>query len=101
NPFLMEGAPCDDGDSCTAEDLCVDGACFGTPQPDLSACDDGDSCTLGDVCHDGVCEGMPSDTCDDEERCAPDGSLCDDGNPCTTGDVCVEGSCIGDTGPME
>ena len=88
-------APCDDGDPCTTDERCMDGACGGgvpivcapsdqchatgecdpyngcpnTPLPGM--CDDDVSCTL-DSCHalDG-CLHTPLD------------ALCDDGDPCT------------------
>ncbi len=47
--------PCNDGNSCTAGDTCVDGQCIGATQPDTTPCDDGNACTTGDRCVDGIC----------------------------------------------
>jgi hypothetical protein len=42
-----DGAGCDDGDVCTADDVCLDGGCVGDPRPD----GDGDGiCDPVDVC---------------------------------------------------
>jgi DNA-binding beta-propeller fold protein YncE len=40
-----DGTGCEDGNACTVEDVCSDGACIGTPL----SCDDGTVCT-GDSC---------------------------------------------------
>ena len=100
--FSMNSAPCDDGDMCTAFDLCNLGQCVGGGQiacnddnpctddsclalvgcefvPNEAACSDDNPCTGGDHCHQG--------------KCSPTGMVdCDDGNPCTD-DLChlVEG----------
>ena len=100
-PFA-EGDACDDGNLCTENTTCQEGACLGNTvlcddedpctadvcSPVLGcrfeavsdalgvACDDGDVCTTGDVCIDGACAGAPR--------------VCDDGDPCTD-DVCTEG----------
>ncbi|MEZ4265743.1 MAG: hypothetical protein R3F39_05140 [Myxococcota bacterium] len=80
----LSNTACDDGKPCTLGDLCVDGACVGTPV----VCDDGKACTI-DVCDpaNGQCSSQPY----------PDAATvpCDDGNACTSNDVCVAGSCKG------
>lgn len=71
---------CDDGDLCTTDDYCSEGACVGT----LNPCEDGNECTAG--------------TCNpDTGRCeqAPVEGPCNDGNLCTLGDTCYEGECRG------
>ncbi|MEY3011279.1 MAG: hypothetical protein RIT45_14 [Pseudomonadota bacterium] len=93
------GGLCSDGDPCTVQDGCVDGACAGKPMPcdddnpctddvceakgdqgacvhtaNSGACSDGDVCTLGDACKDGACAAGAA-------------AVCNDGNPCTT-DAC-------------
>ncbi len=71
--------PCNDNDTCTLNDICVDGACeSGTPL----SCDDGNSCT-SDVCN-------PLIGCTHANHAEP----CDDGDPCTLNDFCAAGSCI-------
>ena len=73
----QNGAGCNDGDACTKNDGCVDGACAGTP----TACDDGNPCT--------------DDSCDPKTGCAftPNSLPCNDNNACTTGDTCSGGVC--------
>jgi len=77
----LDGFPCDDGNPCTIEDMCLDGECVGTPK----SCDDGNFCT--------------TDSCDAEtgeciHQCN-EGTACDDGNPETIEDKCqlVDGEC--------
>ncbi len=76
------GAPCDDGLLCTAEDLCnyKSGpvACNGT----VVTCNDGNACT-NDSCSaaTGACQNLAGS------------GACDDGSPCTYPDTCSGGSC--------
>ena len=72
-------APCDDGNPCTEDDRCFDGACVGA----LKTCDDENPCTK-DWCEVEV-------GCVHEDRDKP----CDDGNPCTSVDTCADGKCVG------
>lgn len=82
----VEGA-CDDGDPCTPDDVCSDGACVGNG---ALACDDGNPCTV-ERCEPGVgCVSEPAD-----------GGACDDGDPCTVGDVCSAGACVAGTDPLD
>jgi hypothetical protein len=84
-PCELNGAPCDDFNACTVQDLCVAKVCAGEEHP----CDDGDSCTY--------------DHCDVNVGCfsglAPDGCACDDGNACTIETTCQSGICLGDAHP--
>jgi hypothetical protein len=89
------GAPCDDGNLCTVDDVCqANGSCKGTHK----ACDDNNACTK-DSCdlNTGNCVNTPI-TCDDGNACTVDtcdpvlGCIftqvaCDDGNVCTV-DTC-------------
>jgi len=72
--------PCDDGNPCTTQEVCVDGTCRATAARN---CDDGNLCT-DDRCDPGVPGG-----CVHLANTVP----CDDGNPCTIGDVCAQGAC--------
>jgi hypothetical protein len=108
---VCQGTPinCDDNNSCT-RDFCdpATGLCRHDPligQP----CDDGNLCTQNDVCvqivGDGVvCRGTPVG-CEDSNPCTQDfcdpatglcrhdplvGVACDDGNACTQDDRCVQ-----------
>ena len=82
----LDDVPCDDGDLCTASDLCVEGACVGEGEVD---CDDGVPCTL--------------DLCDPWFGCLHEDldALCDDGDPCTGDDQCIYGACVGTTDVCE
>jgi hypothetical protein len=74
------GAMCDDGDACTQEDKCVDGACGGAEL----VCADANPCTL--------------DVCNSESGCVSyplTGNPCDDGSACTDQDQCLDGDCVG------
>ncbi len=76
-----DGAPCDDGNACTADEHCLLGVCTG-----WLPCDDGDGCTIDcDPKGSGGCIKVP----------APLGTPCEDGNPCTTLDKCEETGCSG------
>ncbi len=74
-----DGTACDDGDECTVDTVCSDGACIG----DARVCDDDEPCT--------------DDSCDSATGCVftPNDDACDDGDPCTSDDVCNNGSCVG------
>ena len=84
-----DGAPCNDGDACSAADVCVGGACLGTERT---------VCNASDPCHvPGVCDALTG-ACSNPPR--PDGSACEDGVLCTAGDTCQDGVCVtGGPGP--
>ena len=70
---------CDDGDPCTAGEICASGSCVGKP----TNCDDGNACT-NDACEAGFgCVGKSNL------------SSCSDGDPCTENDACSKGTCSG------
>jgi len=122
------GGACDDGDSCTYDDVCQAGACVGTADPACGAggncagklpntpCDDGDPCTVNTRCVSGVCQGDPVDCSAFNTLCttgqcdaatgicygAPvnNGAPCDDGDTCTTDDQCAGGQCVGTPNPV-
>ncbi|MCB9531156.1 MAG: hypothetical protein H6700_05265 [Myxococcales bacterium] len=76
-----DAGSCDDGDLCTLDDRCEDGACVGTLKV----------CGAPDACLSGACDP-------DTGEClsAPAEGECNDGDQCTTGDVCVDGACLAD-----
>ncbi len=84
NPNKADGAPCNDGNACTQNDVCTAGACTAGPAV---------TCAASDQCHDpGTCSpatGMCTNP--------PKGNniLCDDGDACTQKDVCTNGVCVG------
>lgn len=103
----LSGSPyaCDDNSPCTADSCDSALGCVYTPV--AGTCDDGNTCTIGDECVDGVCTGAPA-SCDDLNPCTYDvcdpasgcvftnvDNPCDDEDACTTGDTCINGGCIG------
>jgi hypothetical protein len=85
------------------------GDCEMSPEADELPCEDGDSCTLNDICDSGSCTiGDGSVACDDLNPCTTDSCLpesgcahdpvsgeCNDDNPCTHSDSCIAGYCVG------
>lgn len=112
----VSGGSCDDSDSCTTNDTCVNGVCMGTPSSGGS-CDDFNPCTTNDRCMNGTCSGTPvagGTACGDAgcqgtctvvpvvnmAFCVPDpaanGRPCTDSfGDCTTNDRCMGFICIG------
>jgi hypothetical protein len=78
-----EDGACDDGDDCTVDDFCSNGACLAFPK---DCTDVADACNVG-VCigTTGICAAQP----------ANDTDPCDDGNDCTLDDICSNGTCAG------
>jgi hypothetical protein len=105
------GQQCDDGDVCTANDMCSDGRCTGTFQTGAT-CDDRDECTRNDRCTvdpvlGEICTGEPADTgtrcgggCGTCQPSSFGGMVCVgdpayDNQACDPGfGPCVEGTCI-------
>ena len=102
------GASCDDGDPCTANDVCSAscGVCAGQP----TTVDDGNPCTVdacdsatGNAVHVAILgddnNSCTIDSCDVNvgiiHTPAPDGSWCDDGDVCTVDDTCTNVQCGG------
>lgn len=73
------GEPCDDGNTCTINDVCGIAMCAGKPL----LCDDGNFCT--------------NDSCDVQVGCVYQVVYkpCNDNNACSTQDVCNGGICNG------
>ena len=94
------GEPCDDGDVCTADDVCGDDGCAGAAKD----CDDSDACTA-DACDEtsGDCTYVETD-CSDDDLCTNEG--CDSGTGecfsvtigCSDSDPCTDDSCDSATG---
>ena len=84
-PVCATNADCDDGNVCTLNDACVNGAC----QSDKTlTCDDDDPCT--------------DDGCDPAIGCvvSPNEGPCSDGDACTVGDTCSAGVCMAGGDPL-
>jgi hypothetical protein len=103
----LTGIACNDTNVCTANDVCSNGACAGTPiicndwnpctrdECDMKTgcayqplngipCDDGNTCTTQDACKNGVCNGDPI-TCDDNNPCTKD--FCNVSSGCTNSPI--------------
>ncbi len=119
--YVANSDPCDDQNTCTISDMCVDGECVGEGSLDcddanpctkdiclpgggcdhediLGSCTDGDPCTLNDSCQAGQCVPGPALDCDDgnpctDDECALDGSCSNTANTasCDDGNACTEG----------
>lgn len=79
-PFDSEaGVACEDGEACTASDVCSGGNCTGLPVD----CDDGSPCTVDDCSQDLGCLHTT--------LFGP----CEDGDTCTEDTFCNFGNCVG------
>ena len=105
-----EGQTCDDGDSCSANDMCVEGQCTGTPvcecKQDADCVDDGNLCNGVPFCDSNVCVIDPltvvlceAGTQCTQNSCNPDTGSCEgnplDGKPCDAGNCLQAGACQG------
>src|SRR5439155_798810 len=84
NPAKLDGAPCDDGNTCTQTDNFDTAPCVGGNHV---------VCTAADQCHTaGVCNPA-SGGCSNPAKL--NGAPCDDGDACTRTDTCEAGACVG------
>jgi hypothetical protein len=107
----LNGAVCDDLNTCTVTDTCQSAECAGMEADDGVACDDLDDCTEQETCAAGECTNGQA-PCDDGNPCTTDscvagtgggckfdavegGSLCDDGDACTSDTACAGTGCVG------
>ena len=101
---------CDDANVCTDDSCNPATGCEHVNN--VSACTDGNACTTNDVCTEGACVGGPPLICDDGNVCTTDtcspatgctftnnNDPCDDDDECTTNDVCSGGTCVGGPPP--
>ena len=77
------------------------GACAMAPRPDGTVCSDGNPCTVDDQCLEGACVGAPEEGdeacgCEADEDCAP----YDDGDACNGTLSCVDAHCLVDPGTI-
>ena len=109
NPVACQGeTPCASAGVCQPSN----GQCLSSPKQNGTPCDDGQNCTASDICTNGTCGGSPvvcpapADACHLAGTCvaatgqcttinAPDGTKCSDGNGCTLTDMCSSGTCVG------
>ncbi len=108
---VQNGSPCDDGEFCTVDDGCTDGACTAGQPRDCS--DAGAPCAPGE-CDEAANECVANnaggaEACDDDNPCTQDicdpaegcdykkltGTPCDDESDCTEDDSCGFGVCQG------
>ncbi len=110
----VDGEPCDDGQACTTNDFCTEGACGG----EAVVCDDGLACS-SDSCDEksGACAADTSNcsckkdadcedgnACNGTELCDPLQKLCKLGTPvvcATSADPCLQNVCVPETGACE
>jgi len=107
-------ADCEDYNGCTI-DTCIDEICYNTTVDDETPCNDGDLCTENDMCINGTCIGYPKDCSYLDDQCilgvcnpftgeceedlsTENGKPCDDGLYCNGDDACSGGSCSAHTG---
>ena len=97
---------CDDENPCT-DDTC-DFALGCRHENNTDPCDNGNLCTKNDVCLDGQCQAGDDVTCSDsnvctDDSCDPDAGCqfiansagCNDGDACTDNDTCADSACAG------
>jgi hypothetical protein len=106
-------ASCDDKNDCTT-DSCDPNTfqCVHAPVADGTSCEDGNTCTINDLCQGGLCFSGPYKTCTAIDQChesgvcspgtgecsnpnSANGKACDDGLKCTYSDQCNAGVCKG------
>lgn len=120
--FITNTAACEDGNLCTENDTCVDGACISGANMcqcenngDCVSHEDGNLCNGTLVCFTNFCivDEETKITCDQSQNpschrnaCVPESgacvlenepnnTLCDDGDACTELDQCKSGLCTG------
>jgi hypothetical protein len=108
---LGEAVDCARLGSLCARGRCdaASGECVTDPVNEGAACDDGNGCTAGDVCSGGACGGIGLDCshlngpctvgqCDASGECVAvprlDGTVCDTGDLCDEPGTCAAGVCI-------
>lgn len=87
---VANGTPCDDGLSCTTDEVCSDGVCAGTCGCEVDA-----DCPQEEApdCQKYICKG--DNTCELTSDAAADGDSC--GDVCSSGGTCSAGACAGAT----
>ena len=100
---------CNDDNPCT-DDACVPSTGTCVYEKNGAGCDDGSACTANDLCDAGACKAGQAISCDDKNPCTTDAcksqadgtykchysaadAACDDGDACTDKDACKAGSC--------
>ncbi|MBI5609626.1 MAG: hypothetical protein HY902_12210 [Deltaproteobacteria bacterium] len=95
--LAADGAPCQDGSVCTANDACKSGTC--TPGIKICACELAADCTPledGNACNGTLFCDLNVHKCVVNPATVPqEGDLCDDGDACTKLDGCASGLCAG------
>lgn len=95
---------CNDGNVCTDDAGTPASGCVHTNN--AKSCNDGDGCTVNDTCSDGACVPGAPVNCDDGNACTNDSctaasgcvqtnntASCNDGDACTVNDTCSGGAC--------
>ena len=94
-PKGIAGSACDDGNHCTNDACDLAQGCTHTNAP--GTCDDGDLCTAGDVCALGLCKPGKTVDCDDGNACTNESCAAKTGCAKTfNADPCQAGTCTFD-----
>ncbi len=104
-PLIPNGSGCSDGNPCTSKDVCTDGTCAGSAEPEGSPCaaDDGNACTVDPTCVGGACGVLAPVDCDDGNACTTDGCFPSTGCvhapiACSAPDACHAAACFATVG---
>jgi len=100
--YVDFGTPCT-GFGCTKDGICQWGDCRGVAEPNGTPCESGNVCAQDQVCVRGRCEGTKVRCENFDPRCANatceptdigcDYAWFDDGTPCGDGGTCINGDC--------
>lgn len=110
----LNSGTCSDNNSCTTNDVCVNGECKGTLQQCNLQCSLDTECTPSDSCHTakcvvGQCVSVPKTCAATGNPCTQNScdlatgqckvtnvaGSCNDGDACTQTDICRNGVCVG------
>ncbi|MFH1531566.1 MAG: hypothetical protein ABIK09_12630 [Pseudomonadota bacterium] len=96
---------CDDLNPCTDDYCDIVAGCLNVPN--TAPCNDGNACTANEVCANEACGGGVPIVCLDENPCTDDACApsigcvftantvpCTDGDACTDGDLCADSACV-------
>jgi hypothetical protein len=81
-----DGTPCDDANTCTSNDKCINGVCVGTPIPNCAL-----TCTAGYAdCNQNPADGCETNLSTSLTNCGACGNVCSGANGSAT---CIAGAC--------
>ncbi|MBI4387802.1 MAG: NHL repeat-containing protein, partial [Candidatus Omnitrophica bacterium] len=93
-PTASNETACNDGNTCTSQDVCRNGVCMGAEVANNTTCSNNNACDGTETCQNGACTTTPNttpncddrvactvDTCDSTQGCQHDDSSCGGGTP--------------------